>query len=68
MNRKNYVGIPVVLLATLMLAIVALVLWTIMLIPVMIFPRLLASVRPPAQFTEFVTRRVMQTAMKGMRK
>jgi hypothetical protein len=68
MNRKNYLGIPVVLISAIILASIILVLWIVILIPVMLFPRLLLPIRPPAQFTEYITKRVMQTAMKGMRK
>lgn len=65
MNRRMYLSVPVVLIGTLILAIVGLAAWIIMLIPVMIYPRMLGGFKPADRVTEVVTRRMVKSAMKG---
>lgn len=65
MNRSMYLSIPVVLIGTLILGVVGLVLWIVLLIPVMIYPKMLGGFKPADRITEVVTRRAVKSAMKG---
>lgn len=65
MNRKMYLSVPVVLIGALVLSCLLIVAWVICLIPVMIWPRLVASFNPANKVTDVITRRTIQAAMKG---
>lgn len=65
MNRKMYLSVPIVLVGALILSCLLLVTWIILLIPVMIYPRLVSGFNPANKVTEVITRRTIQAAMKG---
>lgn len=67
MNRKMYLSIPIVLVGALILSCLLLVTWVILLVPVMIYPRLVGNFNPANKVTEVIMRRTIQAAMKGQR-
>lgn len=65
MNRKMYLQVPVVLIGTLILAALLMLAWIILAIPVMLKPSIVAGFKPGDKITEYMTRRMIQSAMKG---
>jgi len=59
MNRIQYLQLVVVLAAMIVLAVVGIVVWVVMVIPVMIYPRLVAGVSLTGM-AGFGVRRMMQ--------
>jgi hypothetical protein len=63
MDRKTYLSIPVVLLGALILAILGLIAWIIMAIPLLVKPSLVPD--PRAAIMNSITRHAIKNMMKG---
>lgn len=68
MGRKEYLQVMVVLIGTVIAAAIGIAAWLIMLVPVMIYPRMLGGFKPADKFTEMFTKRMIKGAAKKSRR